>query len=200
MILKNGSNNTEKAPNIEDGSYPGYVIRIIDIGMQEKTDYKTGESVGQRPTVEVTFELPTELMEYHGEQKPRWLSKEYIYSISQKGNVYINEKSGLAELIKSCGKATGEFEHDSFYDIRKLLGETCLVNVGTTSGGNDKVTSTTKLPKGFPQLPEPSKEPKCFDLDEPDMEMYDSLPQWMRDKIGLDVVEDTIDPDDDIPF
>lgn len=182
-----------KPEPIEEGTYPAYVVQIIDVGLQEQTDFQTGESKGKKPTIRFTFELPTETIEVDGEQKPRWLSKAYTYSVSKNGNYYIHEKSGLAKLIVACGN-----KYDPFFDITKLLKCSLMCNVGVTTGGNNKVASTTKLPKGYPKLPPLVNTPIVFDLDNPDMAVYSTFPKFLKEQIGLETESNS--EEEDLPF
>lgn len=63
---------------VEDGTHMARVVQIIDLGMQQQTDWKTGEARtwddGKpmiKPEVFITFEFPTERIDIDGESKPR---------------------------------------------------------------------------------------------------------------------------------
>ena len=172
---------------VEDGTYPGRIVRIIDFGMQYATDYKTGEvkkyengnDVIQHK-VWIDFEFPTETIEIDGEQKPRWYGKEYTVSS--------HEKAAIQHLLKAAdpqGKATMKGRN-----VSGLLGLSLMVSIGSTSSGKAKVAGTTALVKGL-SVPELANPTKFFDLSDPkegDDVLFDSLPDWMKKRIkeGVD--------------
>lgn len=148
---------------IDEGTYPARVVQIIDIGLQVE-DYK-GE-VKEKNKVFVTFEFPTETITIDDEEKPRWLSKEFVVSF--------HEKSALTALINAVPK---ELEY-----LSDLIGEAVMVGVGTTSSGKAKVTSVAKLMKGV-NIPGLQNKSVAFDFDEPDMDVFHSLPEFLQTKI-----------------
>lgn len=213
-FVKSNSNKKDYG-RIGEGTTIGRVVNMVLLGRHTKTNYKTGEPetyddgnpIVQSP-VFITFELPNETIEIEkdGEtnEMPRWISKEYAISL--------HEKSGLRALFSVLGL---NIEKD---DLDKAMTKACLINIGTTSGGKDKITGVSKLMKGM-SAPELINEPKYFDPYNPDMEVWESLPQFLKDKIQeahdystmklakiLDTEvssedePDNEDFDDDIPF
>lgn len=192
-------------PRIGDGAYPARLVQVIDLGAQIKTDYQTqkpvltdsGEEVVQN-VVFLTFELPTETIEIDGEEKPRWLGKEYTLSW--------HPKSNLTKVVDALKASVTDAE-----SLTDLLGAPCMLTVGTTSGGKDKITGVSMPVKGL-QVPELQNPAKAFDMDAPDMEVYPTIPQFIRDKIenGVNFSKSALSDklngsgvgveEDDIPF
>jgi hypothetical protein len=160
-----------KLPRVDEGTYPARICTIADLGVQEQTDYRTGEKIDPKPRVLLTWELPTELIEVEHndgskEELPRLISKEYTLSNFEHSNLMIlirAIKPGLASLTE-------------------LLDVECMINVGSTSNGNAKVTSVMPAPKGMP-VPDLTKAASFFDFDNPDEALFLDLPTWVRIKI-----------------
>lgn len=195
-------------PVIEEGTYPARVVGLIDLGVHDKLDYKTNEPVVKNGVVQknrkvfITFELPTERIDVEEVSKPRWVSKEYTLSFF--------EKSVLSQLIKAC---VGSNE---IKVLDELIGKSLLINIGITSGGKNKVTGASPVMKGMEvgALENPSQ---VFDMDNPDMAVWERLPQFLQDKIKeshsfadselnhklhneAKVKNDKDDFEDDVPF
>ena len=172
---KTEGGNKKEYPRVEDGTYPARVVQLINLGRQVKTDWKTGEVETYddgnpivQPKVWVTFELPTETIDYGGEESPRWYSKEYTISA--------HEKAALPVLLAACGVDSG--------DITDLLDKPLLVTIGSTVSGKAKITQTSKLMKGM-EVPDIFKKEKMvvFDPYQPDMDVWETLPRFLREKI-----------------
>lgn len=163
--------NRAKFPRVDEGTYPARVCTVCDLGVQEQTDWKTGEVIDPKPRVLITWELPTELIESEQsdgsiEEVPRLISKEYTLSNF--------ERSNLMQLIKAIKPGLGT--------LTELLDTPCMVNVGSTVNGNAKVTSVMPSPKGMP-VPELTKPAAHFDFDNPDEALFLEMPRWVRVKI-----------------
>lgn len=165
---------------IEDGAYPARIVQIIDLGLQVKTNWKTGEPETYegssdpiiQPKVWINFEFPTETIEIDGEDKPRWCGKEYTVSS--------HEKAGLMALLKA---ADPKMEHTAKgRNLKGLLGLPVMVTIASTSSGKAKVGSVSGVPKGL-QVDSLKNPEVFFDLDGEDVATFESLPKWMQDRI-----------------
>lgn len=172
---------------IDDGAFPARIVQLIDFGRQIETDYKTGEPKTYddgNPMVKrkvwINFEFPTELIEIEGEMKARWLGKEFSISA--------HEKSAMFSLLKAAdpkGTATNKGRNAA-----GLLGLPVMVTVGSTSGGKAKVVSVSAVPKGM-QVDGLQNPETLFDLDSDDVATFESLPNWMQERIKDGVDFDT---------
>lgn len=153
---------------VEDGTYPARLVQIIDLGVQPQTDWQTGEDKDPAPRAIFTFELPTERIEVKDEDKPRWYSKEYTLSMGK--------NAALPKLIKALSP---KGDVDTLPD---LLGKDCMISIGTTSGGKAKITGVTKTVVGM-KVPDLENKPSAFDFSEPDVDIYKTFPEWIRNKI-----------------
>jgi len=155
---------------IGDGTYPARIVNVIDLGEQENTF--EGETKIQ-DKVWIEFELPTETITIDGTDKPRWLGKEFTKST--------NKNALLMKVLNALYTPKELEEVESFKD---LVGKALLIEIGETAGGKDKWIGSSKLMKGM-TVPELVNTPKYFDLENPDQEVFDSLPNFLQDKIGL---------------
>lgn len=175
-----------KVERIGEGLYPARVVGVVDVGIQKFTDFNQNEVV--KPKLVIIFELPTETLEVEeaGEiiEKPRWVSREFIISF--------HEKSGLMKILNGLGWKKGE-------NLDSLINKPCMVELGSTSTGNDKLQNVTKVPKGI-AVADLYNSPLVFDMDEPDMEVYNKLPKWIKTKITEAVNYDEERFSAEIPF
>lgn len=202
VIGKEPSKN--KIERVEDGTYLARLVQLIDWGVQPQTDWKTGEEKDPQHKLWAVFELPTEMIKIGEEERPRWQGKEYTLSF--------HEKSGLSALISALDPAR------KAKTLTELLDKPCMITIGSTSGGNPKIINVVSVPKGM-EVPPLQNPHKAFDMSSPDMEVYNSLPDWMKEKIttslnfkdselcevlnsGTSSTESKaeVDYDDDIPF
>jgi hypothetical protein len=206
MKLEAFKSNTRKDyGRVDDGTYPARVVQVVLLGKHKATDWQTGKQRfydDGNPVIQnlvmFTFEFPTETIEIDGEDKPRWYSKEY--------NASTNEMSSLMAVLKAL-------DEDKSLDLSNTVGKPCLVTIGSTSNDKPKVTGVTKVPKGM-EVGELVNESRVFDPYDPDMEVWEKLPNFIRVKIKeaedfdnmklkklLDVERAQEDnPDDELPF
>lgn len=189
----NQDNQKQKFEQVSPGTYPARISQVIDIGRQHETAWINGKAVPQyyevgddgkivkgsdgfakktskesplpciQPKVFVTFELPTETINIDGEDKPRWISKDYN----------VTNKGALVKLVTSLKPDASR--------ISDIVGLPCTVTVGQTDTGNSKVASVAPLMKGV-SIVEVSKS-VVFDMDNPDTEVFFSLPEFLQNKI-----------------
>jgi hypothetical protein len=166
-LSKPTTSNYPKAERIPEGTYPARLVQLVSLGVQE-TEWKG--VVKQSPKVTLTFELPTETITINDEEQPRWLSREFTLSLS--------DMSNLTPVVKALDPK-GECK-----DLSDLLGKPCMVQVGSTSTGNAKITSIVAPMRGMPvaEIYNPAKM-LAFDFDNPDLEMFATFPQFMQEKI-----------------
>lgn len=169
MALKIGEapkNSNKDFGRLEEGTHVARLVQVIDLGQQVITNMQGEERVV--PRAWIVFEFPTETIEINGEERPRWQGKEYTISY--------HEKSGLTQVINSLDPE-GKAKH-----LGDLLGKACMVSIGSTSTGKAKITNVVPAPKkmAIPELDNPAK---VFDFENPDMEVFETLPDWLKNKI-----------------
>lgn len=177
IIAKQSTSGSFERELIPAGNYPARCYSIIEYGTIE-VDYIKEKKVQHR--IEIGFELPTEKKEFkEGEgAKPFVISKEFTLSL--------HEKAGLRTFLQTWrGKAFTEEELEGF-DITKLLGCSCLLNIITTeSKGNkyNQITAATTLPKGL-TVPPAINNTRVLQFDGFNWDLFHSLPDYIKKKIG----------------
>jgi hypothetical protein len=164
---------------VEPGNYVARCYRMIEIGTIEET--YNGETKKAKK-VQLTWELPTEMEifnEDHG-YEPYVVSKTYTLSM--------HEKSNLRKDLESWrGKGFTELEAAKF-DITKLLGVPCLLQVIHRPGKVDtsktyvEIASITSLPKGM-ECPQGLNPSVILSFDDWKPDVFEGLSEYLKDKI-----------------
>ena len=197
---------------IPQGNYIARCYKMIEIGTVDEI------ILGEKKTmhkVRIGWELPTELRVFDKEkgEQPLVIDKEYTLSM--------HEKSALRKDLKSWrGKDFTEEQAKSF-DIAKLLGAPCMLNIihKTTRGGKDyaMISNISSLPKGFNCPPQINDTFEWNFEDKFDAAELEKMPDFIKDKVKSSaeyktLMNDPIDlphnpptvddegTDDDVPF
>jgi hypothetical protein len=165
--------------NIEPGTYPARLVQILELGLQPQKAYQGKE---KPPAIELmlTYELVDTFMKDAGgsdiEDKPRWISETLpFYGLE-------------ADKAKSTQRYLAfDPQQDYEGDFAQLIGKPINVTVVNNAVG-DKVydniaTISAMRPKDADKCPPLVNPTKLLDLDTPDMEVFNSLPEWVREKI-----------------
>ena len=174
IIAKNIGGNFEKAPV---GNHVAICIRMSEIGTvvsewdgQKKEQYK----------VRITWELPN--------KKTKINEKEVPFTIARTYTLSMHEKSSLRQILESWrGKGFSKKEAANF-DISKLLGVPCLLQIIHKDATNGKtyanISSIATLPNGT-EKPTAYYELIEFSYgNENKKEMFDKLPKYEQDMIA----------------
>ncbi|HET8689278.1 MAG TPA: hypothetical protein VFM18_21920 [Methanosarcina sp.] len=175
----NGGGNRVEQPVIDAGVYPARIAQVIDMGLQPQRPYK-GQDKPPAPEVMLTYELvDTFMVDENGEEledKPRFLSEilplhnlkadkaksTQRYLAADPNNVFNGDFSKIVDAAVNVAV------------VHNQVGEKTYVNIASIAAMRAKDAD---------KCPALKNEPKVFDLDEPDMEIFSSLPQWIQDKI-----------------
>uniref|UniRef100_A0A6H2A314 Uncharacterized protein n=1 Tax=viral metagenome TaxID=1070528 RepID=A0A6H2A314_9ZZZZ len=200
-IIAKNKGNYELVPA---GTFPARCYSMIHIGtIQESFQGK----ITELNKVRIAWELPTEKKEFvpsEGE-KPYSIGKEYTLSM--------NEKSNLRKMLESWRGKGFTVDEAASFDITVLLGKPCLLSIihKTSKTGNEyaDISSITTLPKGM-ECPKQIYESFEFSLVNFDEDKFNTLPDWLKDKIKLSkefkhianpgAIEINNDDDDGLPF
>jgi hypothetical protein len=181
---KQESNVTRQATQ-DAGNYLARLAQVIDLGLQPQNPYKGTEKPPVH-MINVTYETVSDFCkDDKGEDmldKPRWISEDFpLYSLN-------------ADKAKSTLRMKGiDPSNELEGDWGAALGWPCTVTVvhnvsktATDDAGNPRVYanigSVTPPMKGI-EIPELVNEMVSFDLDVPDMKVFNGLPQFLQDKI-----------------
>jgi hypothetical protein len=165
--------------NIEAGVYPARLVQLIDLGLQPQKPFQGKD---KKPVQELmwTYELVDEFMKDEDgndiADKPRWIS----------------ETLPFHGLFADKAKSTQRYhafdpKEEAGGDWVKFIGAPCNLAVVNNAVG-DKVYDNIGVisamrPRDAIACPELVNPIKVFDLDAPDMEVFNSLPKWIQDKI-----------------
>ena len=205
-----GGGNFKRVPS---GVHIGRCFSLIDLGTQH-TEGQYGVKLQHK--LRIGWELFGEdeqgnplTVEVEGKTMPMTISKSYTVSL--------HEKAGLRKDLAAWRGRDFTDDEAKAFDVAKLLGAYCMVNV-TTSETNGKtysnVAGLTPLPGALKNAkPAPAHAVQSFDLDNPDMELFASFHEKLQEAIKrspefqkwIDKAPefsggDNAPPDDDCPF
>lgn len=195
---------------IPAGNYIARCYQMIEIGTV--TENVMGKQVVAKK-VRIGWELPEETRVFDEKKgaQPLVISKEYTLSM--------NEKANLRKDLASWRGKDFTQEEVKYFDITKLIGVPCMLNIIHKPGISDpskiyeKIAGITGIPKG---MKPPAQITPTFILsyDEFDNAKFDSLPDFIKDKMkgsleysalsnpqhrNMDA-SDINEPIDDLPF
>ncbi len=187
MALLAKKKTKSSVPPLDADTYPAVCIGVVDLGEQHSEMYKNYQN-----KVMFLFEICGETVDVDGEAKPRWLSKEFTLSLS--------EKSNLAKTIASW---TGVELTEDTYDVTQLIGKPAMVVVTvkeTDNGTFNDITVIASPPKKM-KMPGAESETICFEIENWDDEVFAKLPEWIQNKIKKSTEYQTrLAPDEKIGF
>lgn len=173
--------NTGGAPRelIPAGNYVARCYKMIQIGTVDEI------ILGEKKTlnkVRIGWELPTELKVFSEEkgEQPLVIDKEFTLSM--------HEKSNLRAALKSWrGKDFTDKEAESF-DITKLIGAPCMINIIHKPGKKDpsktyqEISGITPMPRGM-KAPPQINPTFILSYDDFSEEKFSSLPDFIKNKM-----------------
>jgi len=175
----NGSNNSVEQETLDAGVYPGRLVQIIDMGLQAQRPYQ-GKEKPPINEIMLTYELVDEfLKDEEGNElldKPRWISE----------TMPLNNLR--ADRAKSTQRYMALDPNMVFDGDFSALGNT-PVNIALVHNKQGEKTYTNVAnvaamrPRDAEKCPPLVNPVKVFDLDNPDMEVFNALPGWISTKI-----------------
>jgi hypothetical protein len=173
-----GGSFTPVAP----GMHLARCYRIVDLGTQ-KSDFQGKISHLQK--VMIQFEV-------HGEDEkgnPLVTAKGEPMSISKNFTLSLAEKATLRkDLVTWRGQ---EFTPDQLrgFELKNVLGHWCMITAAKSIGGNGKeytnIVSINPVPSAIKRagLPEGFNKLAMFVIEEPDMELFETFGNGLKEKI-----------------
>ena len=182
--LPAATTSDRKRPDpLEAGSYPARVVQMMILGIQPQRAFK-GEDKPPRLTIRITYEFLDEfLKDEEGndlDDKPRWLSEEFPF---------MSLKADLAKSTKRYYALDPEDRADG--DWSKLIGAPCVVTIVQEKDKRpgvdriyEKVANVSAMrPKEAAKAPELKNPPLVWDFYNPDVDVFNSMPDWLKEKI-----------------
>lgn len=206
-LILNGEGSSSAFKPVPPGMHLARCYRIVDLGTQT-------DPYGAKPKIMLQFEVHSE----DEDGNPLVTTKGEPMTISKNFNAYIrSELSGLRkQLVSWRGR---EFTADELkkFDLRNVLNQWAMLSIVKEKKDDGReytnIVTINPVPPNIKKagLPEPYNEAKFFDLDDPDMELYDSFsdnlknricasPEWQSRTVThqTKVREDSLE--DDVPF
>ena len=199
-ILATGNTET-KREIVPSGTHIARCYSMIHIGTVEwewqgETKYSN--------KIRVTFELPHEMRDFSGEQKPMVISKEYTLSL--------HEKSNLRRDLEGWRGKSFTNKELAHFDTTNLISKECNISIihKTSKSGNEfaQIGSISGITKGT-DCPKQFNDSFIFNYEDNFNEDWLELqPEWIKDqikntdeyknKMNQKKFQDT--PTDDMPF
>ena len=170
------TSSNQKKEIVPAGTHFARCYSMIHIGVVE-WEFQGEKKFNNK--VRLTWELPYEMRDFGGEQKPLVISKEYTLSMHEKSNL-------RKDLEMWRGKVFTNKELGSF-DVTDLLGKTCNISVihKVAKNGNEfaQVGGVSAIQKGVEVL-EQFNQTFIFNYgDHFDLDLLDSQPEWIQEQI-----------------
>jgi len=114
--------------------------------------------------------------------------KEMPLTISKRYTLSLHEKASMRRDLEAWRGKPFTAEELKAFDVSKLLGAYCMLNIVEQEGGNGKtysnIQSITPLPRELAKhKPAGVHEFQSFDVDEPDMKVFDQLRESLQEVI-----------------
>lgn len=157
-------------------------VQVIDLGTQPEKAFETGEDQLNHK-IRITWEIPNEIIEWTDKETGE--AKSRCQVISQEFKASLHEKSKLRKTLASWRGRDFTPEELKGFEITKLLGVTCFLNIVHVEKDGNKyanISAVTPIARGM-TCPDQIIPSIYFDIDNIDWETYDALPTFLQEKI-----------------
>jgi hypothetical protein len=183
LVAKNSDNESTFTP-VPPGMHLARCYRVVDLGTQ-KIEWQG--QIKHLKKIKVQFEVHGEdeqgnaLVTNKGE--PMSISKNYTLSLSEKANL-------RKDLQGWRGR---DFTPDELrgFELKNILDKWAMLSVAKSMGNNGKeytnIMSVNPVPAAIKKtgLPEGYNTPALFEIDDPNMELFDTFSDGLKSKIEL---------------
>lgn len=163
---------------VPEGSHVARLYRLIHIGTVE---FEWEGDKKELYKIRLEFEFPNELKEFkEGEgEKP--------YALGMDVTLSMHEKSRLRPIVEGIIGTTLQEDEAYNFDIESIVGQAAMVTVKhkDKKSGEGKfafISGVNPIPKGT-KVPKQVNESRILNYDEWSADIFDALPQWIKDKI-----------------
>jgi hypothetical protein len=172
MSLKVNKGSGGDFEQVPEGQYIARCYSLVDLGTQQ-ISWK-GETK-YRQKVEISWELLDEEVKMK-DGRPFVISKIYTASLNENGNLY-------ADLNAWRGKKFTAAELEEF-DLHNILGAYAQLQVIHEEGNNGKTYANVSALMAYKgEKPKPVNENVAFDIEEPDVAVFNGLRDYLKLKI-----------------
>lgn len=181
MIITQQENNSEFKP-VPPGMHLARCYRLIDLGTQKGTYQGV---VSYKKKIMLQFEI-------HGDDdngNKIITSKGEPMSISKNYTRSIHEKSSLTLDLQSWRGMAFTADERKKFEVSKVLGAWAMISVAKSTGDDGKeytnIVTINPVPSSIKKagLPEGFNEVLEFDIDKPNMDLFNSFSDKLKDKI-----------------
>jgi len=164
---------------IPAGNYIARCYQMIQIGHVKEIILGEVKTLNK---VRIGWELPTETKVFNPEKG------EQPFVISEEFTLSMHEKSNLRKMLASWRGKDFSIEEATSFDITKLLGVPCMLNIIHKPGKADpsrvyqKIGSVSPLAKGV-NCPPQMNPTSVLEYDNFNFTFFESLPDFIKDKI-----------------
>jgi hypothetical protein len=167
---------------VPQGMHLARCYRVVDLGTQ-KSEYLG--TIKHLPKVMLQFEV-------HGEDengKPIVTAKNEPMSISKNFTLSLAEKATLRKDLQTWRGREFTQEELRGFELKNVLGAWAMISVIKAAGSNGKeytnIAAIMSVPPAIKKagLPEGFNTPGIFSIDEPDMTMFDTFSDGLKQKI-----------------
>lgn len=166
LIAKNTGGDFELMP---EGMAVARCFKVIDIG----TQYSEAFNVSAHKIL-ISWEFPEEKMK---DERPFAITKQYTLSL--------HKKASLRHDLESWRGKKFTDEEAAGFDISKLIGATCFINVVHNKQGDStyaNIAAITPLSKGL-SCPPAVNPTTIFDIDNFNQDVFDTFSEKLKEKI-----------------
>ena len=174
-LIARSSKSTSTADNPVPGTHMARLVSITDMGHQPGFVHE-GKEIESTYKFELTYELVNSLM---ADGRPHFISEQI------KNNDFVPKDPGgfIATMMARVAAMTPENPVDP--DVSKLIGKPCMVTVIMDKNGYPKIAgqgAVTGIPVGM-EIPPLTNETFTFYMDEPNMDLWDTFPEFKQKRI-----------------
>ena len=182
LIAKESGGGGGDFTPVPQGMHLARCYRVIDLGTQDSTYLGT---VKKLPKVMLQFEV-------HGEDeagKPIVTGKNEPMSISKNFTLSLAEMATLRKDLQTWRGREFTPEELRGFELKNVLGAWAMISVIKAMGNNGKeytnIAAIMSVPPAIKKagIPTGHNELKLFSIDEPDMALFDSFSNGLREKI-----------------
>lgn len=157
---------------IEDGQQVARIVQVIDLGLQNQRPFQ-GQEKPPAYELYITLEFPDQRIEIDGESKPMWKSTRFKLSSDDRSTCY-----KWYTRLDPKNNFKGEWTD--------LINTPCLAFITHQQGKGknsdrvfDNISDINGIVKGMTVAPL-ENDPVVFDLMSPNMEVFESLPDFLQ--------------------
>lgn len=172
IIQGGGSGDYEEIPA---GVYLARCYKMIELGTQ-KIDFQG--KISFRPKILIYWEVMTD--EEGGDVR---MEDGKPFSVSKRYTASMNAKATLRKDLDAWRGVPFAPKEAEKFDITSLLDKFATIQISKNVVGDrtytniDRVMSTKRKSKGVNEL-------VAFSINQPDMKLFDTFPDWLKDKIN----------------